>query len=288
LHILHIDTGSRMRGGQWQVLRLMQGLTAARIDNTLLAPAGSELFEKALARDLCVRSISPRNLLAGADVVHAHDARAHALAAIAARRPLVVSRRVAFPIRRGVLSRWKYARATHYIAVSEFVRRGMLTAGIPSSKIVVVYDGVPLLAPVTGGDRILAPPLSPDKPAGLYPPHGISFAGDLAADLASACMLLYLSPSEGLGSAILLAMSAGVPVIASKVGGIPEIIRHEQNGLLVDNTPASVAEAIARLQQDHAFAQLLAVRARQTIEEKFSLDIMIRQTLALYRQVAAC
>ena len=74
-----------------------------------------------------------------------------------------------------------------------------------------------------------------------------------------------------------MAMAAGVPVIASKTGGIPEIIRHEENGLLVDTEPDAVAAAVRRLQGDPALAGRLAARGRETVTEKFSIDIMVRR-----------
>ena len=76
-------------------------------------------------------------------------------------------------------------------------------------------------------------------------------------------MLVYVSRCEGLGSGILLAMSHGVPVIASNVGGIPEVIRHEWNGLLADNEPARIAAAIRRLLDNPELARCLAARRRR-------------------------
>jgi glycosyltransferase involved in cell wall biosynthesis len=111
---------------------------------------------------------------------------------------------------------------------------------------------------------------------------------NLAADLHSAAFFVYLSHCEGLGSGILLAMAAGVPVIASNVGGIPEIIRHEYNGLLTENTPEAIAAAMRRLAGDPDLARVLAARGRQTILEKFTVDHMVRHTLAVYQQVLAC
>src|SRR4029077_11595983 len=87
-----------------------------------------------------------RRLSRQADLTHAHDARSHTIAALLSAAPLIVSRRVSFPIRGG-LSRWKYARPRHFIAVSNYVKNVLIQAGVGSECISVVYDGVPLLTP---------------------------------------------------------------------------------------------------------------------------------------------
>src|SRR5579863_1797764 len=113
MRVLHLDGGREMRGGQWQVLRLMEGLRAAGHQNVLLARAGSPLYAAAGRRSLEVYPLRFAAVLRRsrtADIVHAHDARSHTLAALAGARRLVVSRRVAFPVHRGFASRWKYAR----------------------------------------------------------------------------------------------------------------------------------------------------------------------------------
>jgi glycosyltransferase involved in cell wall biosynthesis len=121
----------------------------------------------------------------------------------------------------------------------------------------------------------------------------LHLADDLESGLADAGLFVYLTRSEGLGSAVLMAMSAGVPVIASHTGGLPEIIRHRENGWLTENHPEAVAAAIRALLDDPALARRLAAGGRETVAQKFSLDIMIRQTMLLYRmllhrQVLAC
>ena len=88
--------------------------------------------------------------LRGHGVVHAHDARTHTMATLLRGRPLVVARRVAFPVG----SRWKYGKARRYIAVSEFVKGVLIEGGVPAEKISVVYDGVPVLE-VSRGTGIL-------------------------------------------------------------------------------------------------------------------------------------
>ena len=279
-----------MRGGQWQALRLMQGLQAAGVETRLVARSGAPLLAKAVELGLPVSPLALTSLREPADLVHAHDARSHALAVALGRAPLVVARRVAFPVGTGVVSRWKYGRAAHFIAVSEFVRAGMVERGIPAEKISVVHDGVPLLDPAGNGSRILAPRPSEDKPAALYRQTGLDifFAEDLEVDLKTASIFVYISYSEGLGSAVLLAMSAGVPVAASRTGGIAEIVRHEENGLLVEGGPAAMAAAVRRLQSDSALARRLAANGRQTVAEKFSIANMVRNTVDVYRGVLGC
>ena len=109
---------------------------------------------------------------------------------------------------------------------------------------------------------------------------------NLGQDLAHAALFLYITHSEGLGSAVLLAMAAGVPVIASNVGGLPEIVDHGRTGLLTENSPEAIAAAIRRLMADRAFAQSMAAQARCTVQQKFSVERMVAGTLAVYEAIA--
>ncbi len=154
MKILHMDAGREMRGGQWQVLRLIEGLAAEGVESTLLARKGSPLFAAAAGGGFRVEAWGAARAILLAhrhDLIHAHDARSHTLGAFLKARPLVVSRRVAF----AVGSKWKYARADRYIAVSEFVKSVLIAGGVAAEKIAVAYDGVPLLA-ASNGDGLLA------------------------------------------------------------------------------------------------------------------------------------
>jgi hypothetical protein len=120
MRVLHLDAGKEMRGGQWQALRLIEGLAREGVESTLLAQPGASLFETARKSGWRVEPIGLARTLMLArshDLLHAHDSRGHTYGTFVAGRPLIVSRRVAFPVR----SRWKYRRATRFIAVSEFV-----------------------------------------------------------------------------------------------------------------------------------------------------------------------
>src|SRR5438067_3902845 len=149
MRILHLDTGREMRGGQWQVLRLIEGLAAEGVQSTLLARKEAPLYAAARRQGWRVEPIGLTRAvmeLRAHDLTHAHDARSHTLGTLLRGRPLVVSRRVAF----AVGSRWKYGRARRYLAVSEFVKGVLIESGVPPEKIAVVYDGVPVLEVSTG------------------------------------------------------------------------------------------------------------------------------------------
>ena len=295
MRILHIDTGRSLRGGQRQLLMLLGGLEERGHEQTLLARGptlgqwdGVEVTAASLVR------------AAGkAELIHAHDARAHTLAAVLCPgKPLVVARRVAFGVRSSFLSRWKYSRAGRFIAVSHYVKGRLLEAAIPSSKIAVVYDGAALprepLPP-----RSLAEPALVVAPAIDDPLKGgellqaccekagvrLRLSSDLPADLKQADLFVYLTENEGLGSAILLAMAYGVPVVASRIGGIPEIVEHGVTGLLADNRLEDVSSQIRRLAHYRGLASACAQRAYQQVAERFSDAIMVRQTEDVYRAV---
>jgi glycosyltransferase involved in cell wall biosynthesis len=114
----------------------------------------------------------------------------------------------------------------------------------------------------------------------------VLFSGDLARDVPGAEVFVYLSRQEGLGSAVLLAQSCGVPVIASRVGGLPELVEHEVTGLLTGNDPAAVRAAVERLRTDAALRTRLTGEARRRFQERFTVDRMVEATLAVYREVA--
>jgi glycosyltransferase involved in cell wall biosynthesis len=268
MRIVHIDCGREMRGGQWQVLRLLRGLRQHGWESILMTPIHRPLGEWAVREGFPVEETGRR--FPASDLVHAHDARGHSLAALFARTPVVVARRVAFPVKRGWLSRWKYRRAARYIAVSRYVAGMLMEAGVPESKISVVHDGVPLL------------PLSSRTGPVIEMAKSTS---NLERDLLTARMLVYVTDAEGLGSGALLGMSAGVPVIASRIGGLPEAIEDGVNGLLIGDEPDAVAACVRRLEADPEEAARLGANARRTIEERFTVERMVEDTIAVYRKV---
>jgi glycosyltransferase involved in cell wall biosynthesis len=94
--------------------------------------------------------------------------------------------------------------------------------------------------------------------------------------------------SEGLGVVLLEAMNSRVPVVASAVGGITDIVEDEVTGLLVpQGDERALAEALERLQRDDAFAQRLGEAGYRRLGTEFSWDAIVPRWLTLYDRVRA-
>ena len=294
MRILHVDTGRAMRGGQWQVFYLTRALVEAGHESVVLAPHGSPLYRETEIAGLPVQPLEFRRLLSAEsrfDIVHAHTGKAHTLAVLASLRRLVVSRRVAFPVQRGCASRWKYARAASFIAVSEHVKSKLVAADVSEQRISVIHDGVPLLAQSACQGVAIAPATDdPRKGSSLARDAATSagvkldFSVNLRADLPEAGMFVYITEEEGLGSGVLLAMSAGVPVIASRVGGLLEIVEDGVNGLLTNNSVPSIVAAIRRIADDPEGAIRMGQCGRQTVETRFSIERLVSGTMRIYEK----
>jgi Glycosyl transferases group 1/Glycosyltransferase Family 4 len=295
LRIVHIDTGSEMRGGQHQVGLLLKALREAGHQSTLLAPEKSPLWSAVAGQQFPVHAAGIKEIWrqsTNADLVHAHDARAHTMAAVASRCKFVVSRRVAFPVRRSIISAWKYQRAARFLAVSQFVARELEAAGIRKEKIDVVYDAVePIEAiqewqPEYPGVALASrdPQKGRDLVEEAAARAGIRmlFSSDLLRDFRQASMFVYITRSEGLGSAVLLAMNMGVPVIASCVGGLTEVFADRISGIFVKNNVGDIAGAMRSTLEQPAFARGLIEQAKARIKERFTLEHLVRRTLLAY------
>lgn len=160
LRILHLDSGREWRGGQRQSFLLSRALRDRGHEPLIAAHPGAPLLERAHAAGLATAAITMRGEwdIAAArrirtlvrvwrpHVVHAHDARAHAVALLAlagggGTTPLVVTRRVAFAPR---AVRTKYGpRVARFIAISAAVHDAMVRAGVAPSRVELVYSGVP-------------------------------------------------------------------------------------------------------------------------------------------------
>lgn len=289
MKILHVDTHRGWRGGQRQLQLLVRGLAARGHRQELVGPVERH----------GLRTWPLWRLMAaarGKDLVAAHTSQAHQLCVLAGLRP-VVHRRVDFPVSGG----WKYRRALGYICVSRAVHQIL-----DQPRSVVVYDGVEALAPAPSaelgsGPVVLAVGALVDHKdhatlaeaargldarvvvAGEGPlrPEGLEYLGqrdDIAALHARAQVFVHSSKLEGLGQAVIEAMLSGLPVVATRAGGVPEVVGDA--GLLVPTEdPEALRRALQRaLEGDHPPRHLSVDQARG-----FGVDRMVEGTEAAYK-----
>jgi len=354
---LHVDTARSWRGGQNQVLLTVLGLRTQGHRTALVAHPDGELqrraaegpdlvpiassgemgFRAAWQLSRVLRALRPA-------VVHAHDA--HAVAMVALARSLgrldplprfVVSRRVDFHIRHNAFSRWKYAQVDLFLCASNAIRTMLIGDGVPAERTMTVYEGVDL-------EHVAATPLL-DVHAELWLPSGAPLVGNVAAlvphkghrylikaaatvvrqvpdarfvilgtgeletALRTQIKALHLerhvllagfrpdalslqkgfdlfamsSVTEGLGTVLLDAMAIGQAIVATRAGGIPEVVAHDQTGVLVPPRDAdALAAAIVRLLGDADRRTALGVAGRERVRASFSVERMVQATLDAY------
>jgi glycosyltransferase involved in cell wall biosynthesis len=119
----------------------------------------------------------------------------------------------------------------------------------------------------------------------------VVFTGRISQDLlphAYAASALVVLPSlmEGFGISLLESMAAGRPCVATRVGAIPEILKHGETGLLVEPAnPQELGDAIGTLLSDPALRAAMGKKGQETVKREFSLERMTSDTLQVYREL---
>jgi glycosyltransferase involved in cell wall biosynthesis len=120
---------------------------------------------------------------------------------------------------------------------------------------------------------------------------GVTFLGrrtDVPALLARADLVCHPARMEGLPNAVMEAMAAGRPLVATSVGGTPELVKDGVHGLLVPpEDPPALAAAILELLRDPARARGMAAAARARIEASFTIEALVGRIDRLYGEMIA-
>jgi len=121
--------------------------------------------------------------------------------------------------------------------------------------------------------------------------HKVTYMGTQKPDVIlklyrEATILILPSTAESLGIVILEALACGTPVIASNVGGIPEIIQNNKNGILVPaGNPVELAKRIRCLLDDESLRKKFSEEGRRCVIEKFSYELIVEKLLEVYDQL---
>jgi len=358
--VLHTESSPGLGGqeirildeARWTAERGWRVIVAAQSGGRLAAQAreaGVETVAMPMRRAWDVAAV--RRLVGliraeGVSIVHTHssiDGWLGGMAGRLARVPVVRTRHVSIPIRRG----WNpvYTRLADRVVTSgEAIRALVLAAGVPPDRVVAIPAGVRLASFDGAGARDGAPEallrsLGLERPVigsvamfrgskghdhlleafqllraeipgarlllvgdgirrqwveSLARERGLRdavvFAGfrdDVPALLAAMdCFALASTRTEGVPQSLLQAFAAGTPVVATRIGGIPEVVEDGRTGLLVPpEDPRALAAALAAVLRDGAAARQRAARARRLVEERFSHRASVGRLLALYEEL---
>ena len=114
----------------------------------------------------------------------------------------------------------------------------------------------------------------------------LGFRGDISELLRALDLVLLSSAHEGFSLVAVQAMATALPVVSTRCGGPEEIFSHEEEGLFCPpGDPEALARAILRLQRDPGLRREMGRRGRETAENRFSQDAMVRGYENLYRTI---
>lgn len=358
--ILHISTNTSWRGGERQVYFLLKARQhEPGEEHVLLAPPSSYLAKKIRDENINVKIISgPEKMrwysapvLASIvkknqiDIVHTHDSHGHSTALFSAiffgmKKPVIVHRRVDFPITDNFFSRYKYNHSSvkAIISVSHAIQE-IIAPDIRRKEILhTVHSGtdltqkkvrkadlrhelnLPAGARFIGNIAALAD--HKDYPTFLRTAERVTaqdrkayfiiageggmeeeikskikemnlqdrilmlgFRSDIQSVLADLDIFFMPSKTEGLGTAILDAQAAGIPVVSTMTGGIPEMIQPEKNGFLAPpGDDKAMADFILQLLKKSSLAHKIGKEGQKTVQ-RFSYEKMADEIAEIYTAV---
>lgn len=341
MHVSHVNLGKELRGGERQMLTLIEALRN-KVDQAVVVRRNSRLHAAVTAlSDIDIAAVPSSPVAASlrlrkTDVAHIHEGRsirAGALASFLFDVPYVITRRMLRKPHTHFLTRQCYRRAGRITTVSRTVHACMheYDEHLPLQTI---YDYVPSMAPdakrvhtlrSAEGSKLIVAHIGElndaHKGQGLllrvarriansHPDvvfwligsgkdeqslreaagdlNNVRFCGwaDSVADYYAAMdIFVYPSRFEALGSANIEAMSFGLPILASCVDGIPEIVRHEQNGLLFRaGDIADFTAQLCRLLENRPLRCSLGRAAKETAS-RFSAAEAANRFYEIYSQL---
>jgi len=114
----------------------------------------------------------------------------------------------------------------------------------------------------------------------------LGFRSNVGELLAAADIQVHPSDNEGVALAICEGMVAGKPIIASRVGGLPEVLHHESSAILLEpRDPQGLANAMVELASDPDKRRRLGQEAQRFMREEYSIEVATSRVENLYRQL---
>lgn len=358
--IIHICAESSWRGGEQQLAYLIEELNDLDVQNVVICKSGSAFERYCLFNSIVFHSLPFINSvdlytsvkikqicqMENASVMHLHSSKAHNMAFFAYlfgnRTPLVVSRKVMFPVKKNWFTKWKYKTSVvkKIICVSDAIRDSLNQQLGLDQKLVTVHDGIDIsrfdiegngqevrqrygiphdafltinISSLSSEKNVLtfikaAEIIIRENPSSHFMCVGdgaertmlehyvmeqnlqkqIHFSGFIAniPEVLTAADALVLSSSlEGLGTSIIDAFASKVPVVASRVGGIPELVIDGETGILAQPGNAqSFADGLSRIMKNPELREEIKSKAYEHCLS-FSKQQMGLKTLKIYQSI---
>lgn len=362
--VLHFSSEKGWRGGEQQIAYLIEELNGLNVKNYVACRAGSE-FERhckdnsieyislpfkssyELGTALQIKKICK---YIGVDILHMHSSRGHSIGVISSifgnKSKLVLSRRVDFPVKNNLFSRWKYnySKIERIICVSDKIKDIITPFIRKRSKVRVSHSGIDIKRFTnTSNTKILHNEYGLNSETKIIANisalaehkdyftfidaveefkkqsnHNVKFfiigegelrhriesyisdrhleadiiltgfRKDIQDILPEIDVFLMTSKEEGLGTTVLDAFANKVPVVATAGGGIPEMVRHEETGLLYPIKDAKgLALGLDRVLSDPILRETLTNGAYDRLLGNFTKEQMARKTYDIYQEVLA-
>jgi len=373
MKVLHFRSTSTLAGPERYILELVRPLREEGFEMQLVAyyrrkdasPFVHPMLDEASKRALeieqwedmawlspsVIRRLARKLKMGGFSLLHTHDYKTNVLGGIAARlagvNPIATLHLHDLSTRRlrlyRILDLVVLRSFPRVIAVAEALRRELIAAGLPPSKVVTIHNGIEgqgfAAGAFTRAERLRQQlgigtdqpvistigRLSPQKgqrdflesaarvlkavPNAMFLVLGdgpakeelrdlcrslniqdaVSFLGhqrDVAAFMAMSDAIVLASVREGLPYVLLEALTLARPVVATQVGGVPELVQDGETGLLVPpHRPDRLAEAILYLLRNPAEATRLGQKGQERVLREFTAEAMARKTAKVYQEV---
>lgn len=358
MNLLHVSTALSWRGGEQQVAYLIGELEKKEINQTVLCSIGSEMETYCQQNSInyfsCKKSSSISLSYSKTlkklckkleiDLCHLHDAHAHTFAIIAAsffgnNTPLILSRRVDFPIKKSWASNFKYNHPAikKIICVSDKIKEITAKGISQKEKLVTVHSGIDLskfhnsglLQKELGIDHNIkligntsaladhkdyftfvdvAEAVLKEKPDCLFPIFGVGplekevreyiaaknlsekvllmgFRTNIPSILGDLNIFLMTSKTEGLGTSVIDSFAAGVPVVSTNAGGIPELVENNVTGLLCEVKDVKCLSGAVIMLLDRNNLRLGLAKKAKSKASNFSKESTAQKTMLVYQDV---
>ena len=352
--VFHLDDSKNLRGGERQVLYLIEELNKLGVENYIVLRKNSPLYLKCLelkipfmtlpyifewdilSAVILAFKIKKINLNRKKVILHTHTAHTCAIALLARffiSAKIVVHRRVDFEIKNNFFSKVKYLKADAIIAISEAVKN-VIKKTLPEHNIFVVPSSIPLsFIKNLASNRIFPRQNITVGFLGAFVPHKdplnlikaayecikkkkdiiflmggdgklkkeaedlikkleleknvklVGYIDDNINFLKSIDIFVLPSKEEGLGSVLIEAMAAELPLVGTDAGGIPELIEDNFNGYVVEKqNPQKLADAILKIASEKEIYEKFSKNSYEKVKN-YTSDKMALKTLEVYEKL---